>query len=69
MICYYRNGISCGANIMEFKDQIVIRGKFNQIGIRQLGSLILGIFGEKKRKEREKKKKKKKRRRRKPRKV
>ena len=27
MICYYRNGISCGANRMEFEDQIVIRGK------------------------------------------
>ena len=27
MICYYRNDISCGANRMEFKDQIVIRGK------------------------------------------
>ena len=27
MICYYRNGISCGANRREFEDQSVIKGK------------------------------------------
>ena len=27
MRCYYRNGISCGANRREFEDQSVITGK------------------------------------------
>ena len=27
MRCYYRNGISCGANRRELKDQSVIKGK------------------------------------------
>ena len=27
MRCYYRNGISCGANRREFEDQSVIKGK------------------------------------------
>ena len=27
MRCYYRNGISCGANRREFEDQSVIEGK------------------------------------------
>ena len=36
MICYYRNGISYGANRMESEDQIVIRGKLDQIRIRPI---------------------------------
>ena len=36
MRCYYRNGISCGANIREFEDQSVIKGKLDQIGIRPI---------------------------------
>ena len=27
MRCYYRNGMSCGANRREFEDQSVIKGK------------------------------------------
>ena len=27
MRCYYRNGISCGANRRDFEDQSVIKGK------------------------------------------
>ena len=33
MRCYYKNGISCGANRREFEDQSVIKGKLDQIGI------------------------------------
>ena len=36
MRCYYRNGISCGANRREFEDQSVIKGKIDQIGIRPI---------------------------------
>ena len=59
MICYYRNSTSCGANRMEFKDQIVITAKLDQKGIRPIRvSHFWGIFGEQKRSEREKEKKK-----------
>ena len=77
MICYYRNDISCGANRMEFKDQIVIRGKLDQIGVRPIRVSHFGDFWralreeeeekrrrieeEKKKRKKKKKKKKKKR--------
>ena len=60
MICYYRNGISCGANRKKFEDQSVIKGKFDQIGIRLSWSLIWGDWESKKHREREKKKEEKK---------
>ena len=42
MRCYYRNDISCGANRREFENPSVIKGNFDQIGIRPLGLMILG---------------------------
>ena len=42
MRCYYRNGISCGANRREFEDQSVIKRKIKINGIRPSWSLILG---------------------------
>ena len=68
MRCYYRNGISCGANRREFEDQSVIKGKLNQIGIRPIRVSHFGDFWrafreerkEKRKEEKNKKKKKKK---------
>ena len=64
MRCYYRNDLSCGANIMEFKDQIVIKGKLDQIGIRPIKVSHFGdfrrIFREKRKEERKEEKKEKK---------
>ena len=44
MRCYYRNGISCGANRREFEDQSVIKGKLDQIGIRPIRVSHFGDF-------------------------
>ena len=70
MICYYRNGISCGANRREFEDQSVIKGKLDQIGIRLIRVSHFGDFWrafleerKEERKEEKKKKKKKKKKR------
>ena len=63
MRCYYRNDLSCGANRMEFKDQIVIKAKLDQKGIRPIRVPHFGGYLESKKcREREKKKKKKKKR-------
>ena len=69
MRCYYRNGISCGANIREFEDQSVIKGK---IKIKWDKTKLVSHLGDwegfyvkrREEKRREKKKKRKKRRRR-----
>ena len=65
MRCYCRNDISCGANRREFEDQSVIKGNFDQIGIRLIRVSHLGEGESKKHTEREKKKKKKKKKKRK----
>ena len=44
MRCYYRNGISCGANRREFEDQSVIKGKLDKIGIRPIRVSHFGDF-------------------------
>ena len=65
MRCYYRNGISCGANRREFEDQSVIKRKLDQIGIRPIRVSHFGdfwrAFREERKEEKKKKKKKKKR--------
>ena len=44
MKCYYRNDINCGANRREFEDQIVIKGKLDQTGIRPIRVSHFGDF-------------------------
>ena len=72
MRCYYKNGISCGANRRELEDQSIIKGKLYQIGIRPIRVSHFGDFwrafreeGKEKRKEERKKEKKKKKKKRK----
>ena len=63
MRCYYRNGISCGANRREFEDQRVIKGKLKSNGIRPSWSLIWErrrLLREEEKEERKEEKKKKK---------
>ena len=64
MRCYYRNGISCGANRREFEDQSVIKGKLDQIGIRPIRVSHFGDFWRAFREERKEEKKRRRRRRR-----
>ena len=59
MSCYYRNGISYGANRREFEDQSVIKGKFDQIGIRPIRVSHFGELERAFREERKEEKKKK----------
>ena len=59
MICYYRNGLSCGANRREFEDQSVIKGKLDQIGIKPIRVSHFGDFWRAFHEERKKEKKKK----------
>ena len=65
MRCYYRYGISCGANRREFEDQSLKKGKLGQIGIRPIRVYHFGDFWKafrEKRKEERKEEKKKRRR-------
>ena len=63
MRCYYRNGISCGANRREFEDQSIIKGKLDQNGIRPIRVSHFGdflrAFREERKEERKEEKKKK----------